>query len=316
MEPTIYSASAHHIRRENIDPDALFILSKLTRNGYLSYLVGGGVRDLLMGHIPKDFDIATSARPEEIKKIFRHCLLIGRRFRLAHVRFGLKVIEVSTFRAGDTNEENLIIRDNCWGPPEEDVLRRDFTLNGLFYSATDDTVIDYVGGYQDLNKRLLRTIGNPESRFKQDPVRMIRLLKFRARFGLAVEAATWNALESCKSEITKSSPARVLEELLKMLESGASLPFFKQMTSTGLLAYLFPRLSRHLQQEEGKEIFKFLETIDLLIKRNKRRKPDRSVLVTALLFPLIMQRLPELATQDKVDFGHLANTTHEILEQL
>ena len=184
MQPKIYSIDEHRLPHEKIDDQAYYVIMKLRNNGHKAYLVGGGVRDLLINVRPKDFDISTSATPEEVKKCFRNCILIGRRFRLAHVRFGKKIIEVATFRAGETENIDLIVRDNIWGTEEEDVLRRDFTINGLFYDPENHTIIDYVNGYEDIEKKIIRTIGNPSVRFKQDPVRMIRLLKFYARFGL------------------------------------------------------------------------------------------------------------------------------------
>jgi len=316
VQPTIYSAAAHHVRQENIDRDALYIIEKLTQAGYLCYLVGGSVRDLLMGHTPKDFDISTSARPDEIKRLFRNCLLIGRRFRLAHIRFGRKIIEVSTFRAGDTEEDNLIIRDNCWGTAEQDVLRRDFTLNGLFYSPLDDTVIDYVDGYRDLKHRLMRTIGNPNVRFKQDPVRMLRLLKFRARFGFAMDPDTSQALIECRAEIQKSSPARLLEELLKMLESGASAPFFRLMAGSGLLACLIPSLAGFLGSHEGSKIYALLEQTDQFILKNRRRLPDRAVLVANLLYPMLEARVKKALLQGSIELRDIASLTHQLLDEI
>ena len=219
MGPKIYPEDAHHIKQDHVDRDALEVLFRLKQHGHTAYLVGGGVRDLLLKKIPKDFDISTSAKPEEIKQIFqRRCLLIGKRFRLAHVRCGNKVLEVSTFRTGDTEGSSLIVRDNIWGTPEEDVLRRDFTINALFYDPTTHTVLDYIGGYPDLQHKLLRTIGDPIARFKQDPVRMLRLLKFQARFGFSIDPKSERATHICKEEILKSAPARILEEIFKMLE--------------------------------------------------------------------------------------------------
>lgn len=226
MQPKIYSVSEHVIDQSLIDPDALLTINKLREAGHTAYLVGGGVRDLLLKRAPKDFDISTSALPEQVKQVFhRNCILIGRRFRLAHVRFGHKILEVSTFRSGE-NDSDLILQDNKWGSAQEDVLRRDFTINGLYYDPSNHTIIDYVGGWEDIQKNMLRTIGDPYIRFKQDPVRMIRLLKFRARFGLDIDMESRKALVNCRDEIVKSSPARVLEEIFRMLESGASAPFF------------------------------------------------------------------------------------------
>ena len=194
MQPKTYTFEEHQISPDRIDPHALQVIDKLRQAGYKAYLVGGGVRDLLLNQRPKDFDVSTSAEPEEIRSLFRNALLIGRRFRLAHIRFGKKVIEVATFRAGDPETAGLIIRDNVWGSEEEDVMRRDFTINGLFYNPENQTVIDYVGGFPDVEKRILRTIGQPEVRFIQDPVRMIRLLKFCARFDLEIDRPSHEAL--------------------------------------------------------------------------------------------------------------------------
>ena len=287
VQPIIYSADQHLIDQRAVDSDALYVIQRLTEAGFTAYLVGGGVRDLLFRRKPKDFDISTSARPEEVRRLFRNCLLIGRRFRLAHVRFGKKIIEVSTFRAGDPETDELIIHDNEWGNPEQDVLRRDFTINGLYYDPGQHIVIDYVGGFADIERQRLATIGVPEVRFRQDPVRMIRLLKFRARFNLEVEENTERALWQCSAEIRKSSPARVLEELLRMLESGASAPFFELMVDTNLLQQLMPHLATAFCADyEGHEMRVALQAIDLLHQRS-RSTMARPVLVAALFWPLV-----------------------------
>jgi poly(A) polymerase len=277
--------------------------------------VGGGVRDLLMHRQPKDFDISTSAAPEEIKRLFRRCILIGRRFRLAHVRFGKKIFEVSTFRSGG-EDEDLIVRDNEWGTPEEDVLRRDFTMNGLFYDAHEKTIIDFVGGYHDIQAGLLRTIGSPLIRFKQDPVRMIRLLKFRARFGFHVDDETHQSMVHCVEEIKKSSPARVLEECLRMLESGASEPFFRLMQEHGFFKLLFPFLSESLQGTIADKVFSYLHAADSWIKHLQGTPPDRAVLTSSLLFPLLEHRVQSLPLPGKSAplYNDIQLLTHELIE--
>lgn len=291
MQPKVYSVSDHDIQPSWVDSDALFILEKLRSAGFVAYLVGGSVRDLLLKRTPKDFDISTSARPEQIKQLFhRSCLLIGRRFRLAHIRFGHKIIEVSTFRSGD-NESDLILQDNQWGTPEQDVLRRDFTINGLFYDPATHTIIDYVGGWEDIHKNTLRVIGDPETRFKQDPVRMIRLLKFRARFGFEISPEARHALIRCRDEITKSSQARILEEILRMLESGASAPFFSLMLESGLLELLNPFLASFLKSSHGKEVQFYLTSADKINLSMSKNSLDRSVLTSCLLFPIIVHEL-------------------------
>ncbi len=282
-----YAKEEHGIEIEQIDRHALYILDKLRVAGHEAYLVGGSVRDLLLNHKPKDFDISTSAKPEEIKPLFRNCFLIGKRFRLAHIRFGRKVIEVATFRAGDNEDDTLITEDNIWGSAEQDVMRRDFTINGLLYDSETETIIDYVGGYPEIKKRQLKAIGLPYVRFKQDPVRMLRMLKFQARFGLEVEKKAQIALIECKDEIIKSSQARIFEELLRMLESGASKSFFHLMTGHGLLQFLLPAIASFLEKPEGDEIYNFLDEIDASVKEPHAPIYERPVLLSCLLFPLL-----------------------------
>ncbi len=287
MQPKIYSADEHRIDPNLIDSDALYVLEKLRHAGYTAYLVGGSVRDLLIGRRPKDFDISTEARPEQIKAVFqRQCLLIGRRFRLAHIRFGHKIIEVSTFRSGE-NASDLITQDNVWGDEKEDVLRRDFTINGLFYDSANHSVIDYVDGMADIQKHLIRTIGISEMRFKQDPVRLIRLLKFQARYDFKIDPEAEKAVHTCRFEITKSSAARVLEEVLRMLESGYSTAFIRLMAQYGLLDILFPALTQFLHTPKGKRVFHYLACADQLHLHKGKNVLDRSILVSCLLYPLL-----------------------------
>lgn len=317
VQPKVYFVSDHDINPALLDSDALYVLSKLREAGFTAYLVGGSVRDLLIKKIPKDYDISTSALPEQIKSIFpRNCLLIGRRFRLAHVRFKHKIIEVSTFRSGD-NESDLIVRDNQWGTPAQDVLRRDFTVNGLFYDAATHSIIDYVGGWEDIHAGLLRSIGDAETRFKQDPVRMIRLLKFRARFGFKIIPETRQALINCREEIVKSSPARILEEFLRMLESGAASPFFNLLVESGLLSLLNPSLTAFLKGALGKEIYQYLTCADKINQTLVKKPLDRSILMACLLFPILSHRI-QTQFLDANHTPHLGEiimlTTHVINE--
>jgi poly(A) polymerase len=291
VKPNIYFVKDHRIDPNLIDPDALHVLEKLRQAGFTAYLVGGSVRDLLIKKAPKDFDISTSARPEQIKQIFhRQCILIGRRFRLAHIRFGHKIIEVSTFRTGE-NDSGLIIQDNEWGSPEEDVLRRDFTINGMFYDSSNHSVIDYVGGWEDIQTHVLRTIGEAEIRFKQDPVRLLRLLKFQARFGFKIDPSTEQAIHHCCKEIVKSSSARILEEILRMLESGSSAPFFKLLAEYGILTILFPSLSNFLRTSQGKFIFHYLASADQLYQHKGKNILERPILTACLVFPIVEREL-------------------------
>lgn len=308
MKPKVYFAEDHGIDPDLIDPDALSVLQKLQNAGYTAYLVGGSVRDLLIKEMPKDYDISTSAQPEQVKALFgRQCLLIGRRFRLAHVRFGHKVIEVATFRAGE-NDSDLITQDNIWGTEEEDVLRRDFTINGLYYDSSNHSILDYVGGWEDLKAKTLRCIGEPVTRFKQDPVRILRLLKFHARFQFEIDTATHQAAYQCRKEITKSSPARILEEILKMLESGYAAPFIRVLAEHEILELLFPSLARFLKVKEGKLIYRYLACADQLNKANKKHPFDRAVLSACLLFPIFESALEKHYLSNK-KIPHLGEIT-------
>ena len=310
MKPKKIVITDHDIDPYQIDADAIYVLKKLHEKGFEAYLVGGSVRDLLVKREPKDCDISTSARPEEIKAIFRrNCILIGRRFRLAHIRFGHKILEVSTFRSGD-NDSDLIIRDNTWGSEEEDVLRRDFTINGLFYDPSNHTVIDYIGGLDDIHKKILKTIGDPNIRFKQDPVRMIRLLKFKARFDFAIEKETENALTDCRNEIIKSSPARIMEEIFRMLESGSSKPFFQLMTESGLLGKIFPDLTVFLKTEGGNKIFEYLNIVDQMNISRVKRPLQRSILAACLLYPILEKKL-----DNSMLFGDVMITTSDLIKK-
>jgi poly(A) polymerase len=236
--------------RTAIDADADRVVRKLNRAGYKAYLVGGCVRDLLVGRTPKDFDVATSATPNEIKATFRNSRIIGRRFRLAHVFFGSKIIETSTFRANPRDEDDhdlLIRRDNVFGTETEDARRRDFTINGLFYDVEREEVIDHVGGLADLEARVMRTIGDPDIRFQEDPVRMLRAIKFAARLNFGFDPATWRALLRWRSEISKCAPPRLLEEIHRLLRGGAARRSFELMVETGVLAVLSPYLAGLLE---------------------------------------------------------------------
>lgn len=310
--PRIYSFQEHQIAPHHIDSHAYYIIQKLKSKGFEAYLVGGGVRDLLLKQVPKDFDISTSAKPEEVRKIFHNCILIGRRFRLAHLRFGKQIIEVATFRAGDAASEDLIIQDNVFGTPEEDALRRDFTINGLFYDVEKSEIIDFVDGVKDAEKKLLKTIGDPILRFRQDPVRMIRLLKFKARFDFEIEDKTFKALKECKEEIVKSSQARILEELFQMLKSGSSAKFFKLLYETGLLDLLLPKIAKNFKT--GSDILNFLKAADNFILKHGKDCLEKATLFTLLVFPLIEQHLRSL-NRPRIHLGFIFNEAREIIHQ-
>jgi poly(A) polymerase len=260
--PTVVPRAEHPISRAHISPNALKVLYRLKDAGYQAFLVGGAVRDLLLGLEPKDFDIATNAHPEQVKQLFRNCRLIGRRFHLAHVRFGMDIVEVATFRASHTqiDDDNSveetghrvldaggrILRDNLYGTIEEDVWRRDFTANGLYYNIEDFSIWDYVGGVADANARVLRLIGDPETRYREDPVRMLRAMRFAAKLDFTLHADTAAPIPSLARMLDSVPPARLFDEALKMFFSGSALKSFDMLEKHGLLTHLFPDLGAGL----------------------------------------------------------------------
>jgi poly(A) polymerase len=267
VEPTVIPRSEHPMSRRDIDADALKVLYRLKEGGFIAYLVGGSVRDLLLGRRPKDFDVGTSAHPYQVKRLFRNCWVIGRRFRLAHVKFGQKVIEVATFRrhvpASDAADEPgvehhdanpdpadqsardlLIRRDNTFGTPEEDAFRRDFTINALFYDIATFSIIDYVGGLRDLRAKVIRAIGEPDERFREDPVRMLRAVAFAERLGFTLDPPVRDAILRHRAEIARSAPARLMEEYYKILRTGASERVFRAAAGLRLLEPITPELQR------------------------------------------------------------------------
>jgi len=311
--PEIYRSL---IVAERIDPDAIKVLKRLTRHGHTAYLVGGGVRDLLLGRAPKDFDIATSARPGEVRRLFRNCRVIGRRFRLAHILFaGGKIIEVATFRrdprdARDDVEDveeldvevesrpgpallrsddtDLLIRqDNTFGDPHEDAIRRDFTINGLFYDIERDEVIDYVGGVNDLRAGVVRTIGEPDVRFREDPVRILRAIKFGARLDLGIAPDVYDAMVDQREEVSRCAPPRVFEEILRLLRGGAAQRSFALMWDVGVLGVVLPELSAHLEDQAhgAEQMWARLAAIDDM-KADGRLASDAVLMAALLLGPL------------------------------
>jgi len=287
-EPLILSRAEHSISRKDIDENALRVLYRLSSFGYLAYLVGGGVRDLLLQKKPKDFDVGTDARPSRLKKIFRNSRIIGRRFRIGHVYFpDGNIIEVSTFRRGSQTtvktERGTILSDNEYGTPQEDALRRDITINGLFYDIESFSVIDYVGGVEDLRARIIRTIADPDFSFREDPVRMIRVQRHAARTGFEIEANTLRAIYHNRQEIRSSNPARLLEETLKDLRGGASAPFFQGMMETHLLDCLLPSLTGQLRASGPDHPFwKRMRALDRLVQEGRSFS-------TPVLLSLILQ---------------------------
>jgi poly(A) polymerase len=304
-EPVIVPRAEHPISRSQVDADALKVLYRLHQNGYIAYLVGGSVRDLLLGRHPKDFDIGTSAHPYQVKRLFRNCWIIGRRFRLAHVRFGPKNIEVATFRrqvtaaelaaadaaedtgiplGEDEDRDRLVHRDNTFGTPEEDAFRRDFTINALFYDIGTFSIIDYTGGLEDLQNRLVRCIGDPAERFQEDPVRMLRAVAMAARLDFRIDPPIDAAIATHRDDIARSAPARLIEEFYKLLRSGASEQAFRMLAERRLLEPIAPEL----QAASGPALWESLAALDIY-RRRFERAPDtltNAILLGSLLVPL------------------------------
>ncbi len=308
--PLIVPRSEHIISRANISENALKVLYRLKQGGYQAYLVGGGVRDLLLGREPKDFDVATDATPEEVRKVFRNCRLIGRRFRLAHVHFGREIIEVATFRGGGREEipdgerhiENgMIVRDNLYGTREEDALRRDFSVNALYYNIADFSVIDYAGGLDDLQAGCLRLIGDdPQMRYREDPVRMLRAVRFACKLGFNIDPACEQPLLELGHLLRDIPPARLFEEVLKLLQSGLGLCAFEKLRHYDLFAHLFPATDECLDHEDRDFPIIFvsrgLENTDRRIQEDKPVTP--AFLFAVLLWEPVRQRYEELIAKD------------------
>ncbi len=282
----------HSISRKNISKAALRVLYRLHDAGYAAYLVGGAVRDLLLGGHPKDFDVATNATPEEVKSLFRNCRLIGRRFRLAHVVFGPEIIEVATFRGtgeeggeGDRHiVDGRIVRDNIWGTIEEDAVRRDFRVNALYYDIADFSVRDYVGGMQDLEDRTMRLIGDPDLRYREDPVRMLRAARLAAKLGFTIDAAAMAPFATLGPLLAEAAPARLFDESLKLFLAGHGLKSFRMLEKCGLLKFLYPVTARAL--ERGDEALRTLVEQGLA-NTDERMAESRSV-TPAFLFAVLL----------------------------
>ncbi|EMY76658.1 poly(A) polymerase [Leptospira weilii serovar Ranarum str. ICFT] len=263
-----YYRDAHLIRKNMIDEDAVKIIHRLNKFGFKAYIVGGGVRDLLLGRKPKDFDVVTNATPNQIKKIFNNCRIIGRRFKIVHILFRGKVIEVSTFRSlpdyrlgkAVEDQDYLIKRDNKFGTPQEDAARRDFTINSLYYDVRNDSIIDYVGGFEDIRNKVLRVIGDPDISFREDPVRMLRAVKFAEILSLSIEKSTSKAIRKHKIELEKASSSRMLEEYNKIFRTWKTSLIFQGMAEHGLLEVLFKEAFEKERKRNSNFGEKFLET--------------------------------------------------------
>jgi len=293
--PRIIEREEHSVSRKRIDPDCLKVMTRLLRHGHRAFLVGGGVRDLLLGKAPKDFDISTDARPETVRALFRNSRIIGRRFRINHVYFtGNKIFEVSTFRAtgeADPRGEGLPIRsDNTYGDPQSDAFRRDLTINGLFYDLANFSVIDYVGGVNDLEAGIIRVIGEPEVRFTEDPVRMIRAVRHAARTGFKIEEKTYRAICEQKHLLKLASPARVFEEFVRELQGGVARESLRLLSDTGLLPFLLPPLAERLENSGATAACTLEFTLSQI---DEARKAGRELPLAVLFASLFIGNLPQ-----------------------
>lgn len=304
--PKVIPRSEHVISRANISGNALKVLYRLHQAGYEAYLVGGGVRDLLLGREPKDFDVATDARPEQVKELFRNCRLIGRRFRLAHVHFGGEIIEVATFRAQHAGEEDegealmrdgMILRDNVYGTLEDDAWRRDFTINALYYNIGDFSVVDYTGGLDDLKSGTLRLIGDPEARFREDPVRLLRAARFLAKLGFRLDAQTEDWVRELGELLSHVPPARLFDECLKLFLGGHAVQSYEMLRHYHLFEHLFPLTDDSLGREQDGHpqtlILQALANTDARIEAGKPVTP--AFLFAALLWPAVREEAQRLA---------------------
>lgn len=304
------------------------MLYRLHKAGYEACLVGGGVRDLLLGREPKDFDIATSASPEEVRQLFRNCRLIGRRFRLAHVHFGPEIIEVATFRGSSASADEhadhrrdddtgLVLRDNVYGTLEEDAFRRDFTVNALFYNIADFTVVDYTGGMNDLRQGVLRMIGDPQARYREDPVRMLRAVRFAAKLGFTIDEKSKAPITEQKHLLADVPAARLFEEVLKLFMGGMAVQGFELLRHYDLFAELFPQTETALAHEEQNFPLTFvvqaLENTDKRLNSGKHVTP--AFLYAALLWEPVRQRAGQLQNEGYSEHDALMIAGDEVWQQ-
>ena len=282
------------------------MLYRLREGGFGAYLVGGAVRDLLLGMHPKDFDVATDATPEQVKALFRNCRLIGRRFRLAHVVYGKEIIEVATFRAnsddgsGDREvEDGRLVRDNVYGTIEDDAVRRDFTCNALYYAIEDFSVRDYVGGYEDVQARTMRLIGDPETRYREDPVRMLRAVRLAAKLDFTIEPATAAPIPLLAPLLGEAAPARLFEEMLKLFLSGHAVASFERLEAHGLLGALLPETAAALRSNRSgalrRMVLQGLANTDARVAADEPVSP--AFLFALLLWPAYCRALAGLQAQ-------------------
>ena len=323
--PLIIPRAEHNISRKDISPRAVKVLYGLKDAGFAAYLVGGGVRDLLLGGHPKDFDVATDAHPDEVNKLFRNCRLIGRRFRLAHIHFGREIIEVATFRGhhdqadGENEsrvENGMLVRDNVYGTLVEDAWRRDFTINALYYNIADFSVVDFTGGLQDLQTRTLRMIGDPEVRFQEDPVRMLRAIRFAAKLDFHLSDELTELIPKQAHLLEAISSARLFDEVLKLFLHGHAEKTFDLLHEYGLLQYLFGQTAESLGDAESyaeRFVRQAMRNTDTRIQSHKTINP--AFLYAALLWPSVHWHTEQLQNSGMPAMPAMSQACREVLDQ-
>lgn len=326
MSALLIPRDEHIISRANISKNAVKVLYRLSKSGYEAYLVGGGVRDLLLGREPKDFDVATNALPEEVKEVFSNCRLIGRRFRLAHVHFGREIIEVATFRSnrkesdhdGDRHMENgRILRDNVYGTLEEDAQRRDLTINALYYSVDNFSVVDFANGMSDLQQGIIRLLGDVESRYREDPVRLLRAIRFAAKLGFVIEPQTEAPMARLAPLLEDVPSARLYEEVLKLFLGGAALESFEKLRHYELFGQLFPATEEALSHEDHEFPITFVSrgmaNTDERLRQGKSVTP--AFLFAVLLWEPVRLKAERLQAQGVHPVEALQNAASDVLSE-
>jgi poly(A) polymerase len=316
----VLSRDAHTVSRNKISKNALKVLYRLNEAGYQAYLVGGGVRDILLGLQPKDFDVATDATPEQIQAVFRNCRLIGRRFRLAHILFGREVIEVATFRAGHsdsnppskqnkkknersrTSDHGMLMRDNVYGSIIEDAFRRDFTVNALYYTVKDFSVLDYTGGLDDLAERKIKLIGDPEERYREDPVRILRAIRLACKLNLSIAESTQKPIKPLSQLLTHVSSARLWDECNKMLLAGHAETTWNALLDQGVSQFLFPQTADALKgQDASAQAFALF--IQSALRNTDKRISNQQPVTPAFLFAVFLWKPVQELTDKLIKKG-------------
>ncbi|EOV3350238.1 polynucleotide adenylyltransferase PcnB [Vibrio cholerae] len=326
---TIIPRQEHPISRQQISENALKVLYRLHGAGFEAFLVGGGVRDLLLGGKPKDFDVATNATPEQLRQLFRNCRLIGRRFRLAHIMFGRDIVEVATFRGhhqessqsqniAAQSEAGMLLRDNVYGTIDEDAERRDFTINAMYYNIADYSIHDYAGGMEDLEDRLVRLIGDPETRYREDPVRMLRAVRFAVKLDFDIEEDTAAPIEQLAPLLRDIPAARLYEESLKMLQAGHGLETYHLMRQYNLFQQLFPTIAEHFTADHSSKTEQMLDLVldatDIRVEEDLRINPA-FMFAAMLWYPMIdlADRLMESLNLN--EFDAMTEASNRILDE-